>query len=504
MMPITEGTAPRSTRGWLWCAVIFGIVAAVQLWLVGIAGTDIPYQDQWDAEGVTLYPQYRDGTLTARDVFRPHNEHRIVVTKLLDLGLFVLNGQWDPLVQLVLGALLKGAVAAALFGGLTKRQKSWTARPLAAGFVLISTLPHLGWHNALWGFQSQVYFAVLFSAWALRLFIAVPFTPARQAGAFTCAVAAQLAMSAGVFVPVAVVALAAIRALQNRTWRGGDTRRVAWATILLVIAVLLRGNVPAHAGLHARSVANGIDVFALILAWPLDSQPWAALALNAPLLLLVVSRARSRPPRGLGKASTHGGEKSGSSIATSGQDEPRDDNKEGENFAMLLALWSIAGAAAVAWFRGGGGEFSFGVPSRYIDFFVLFPIANAWCLFIQLREVSATRRKLANVCGVAWLVLLSAGWLGLSAEVVRGLIFPRIRDRDAPVRLAVAFQQSGNPNIFAGQPRLLVPHPNLEIVQRVLLDPRMQGVLPPSLQPDRPMGPLSRFVRWLLRRDPSD
>jgi hypothetical protein len=80
------------------------------------------------------------------------------------------------------------------------------------------------------------------------------------------------------------------------------------------------------------------------------------------------------------------------------------------------------------------------------------------------------------------------------------IILPRMRDREAPVRLAVAFQRSGDAAVFAGQPRLLVPHPNPESVRAVLDDPRMRGGLPPSLQPERPLGPWSRAVRWVLVR----
>jgi hypothetical protein len=90
--------------------------------------------------------------------------------------------------------------------------------------------------------------------------------------------------------------------------------------------------------------------------------------------------------------------------------------------------------------------------------------------------------------------------MGLSAEVIRGLILPRMHDRDAPVRLAVAFQRSGDPAVFIGQPRLLVPDPNPESVRRILTDPRLRGVLPPSLQPQQPTGPLSRAARFVLRR----
>jgi hypothetical protein len=68
------------------------------------------------------------------------------------------------------------------------------------------------------------------------------------------------------------------------------------------------------------------------------------------------------------------------------------------------------------------------------------------------------------------------------------------------VWLVREFQRTGRAEVIAGQPRLLVPHPNPESVRVVLNDPRMAARLPPSLQPERPMGPLSRAGRWLLGR----
>jgi len=83
---------------------------------------------------------------------------------------------------------------------------------------------------------------------------------------------------------------------------------------------------------------------------------------------------------------------------------------------------------------------------------------------------------------------------------MRGIILPRAHDREAPVRLLREFQLTGDPAVYAGQPRLLRPHPDLPVVQAVLQDPRLQGRLPPSLQPERPTGPLSRAARGLLGR----
>jgi hypothetical protein len=73
-----------------------------------------------------------------------------------------------------------------------------------------------------------------------------------------------------------------------------------------------------------------------------------------------------------------------------------------------------------------------------------------------------------------------------------------MRDRDAPVRYAIAFQKTRDAAVFNGQPLLYVPNRNLGTVVAVLDDPRLRGKLPPSLQPQVGLGPLSRFTRWIL------
>jgi len=158
-------------------------------------------------------------------------------------------------------------------------------------------------------------------------------------------------------------------------------------------------------------------------------------------------------------------------------------------------------ALATAWMRGGGAALSVGVPSRYVDFLVPLPLANAWCALVLTREAGANWGRRARWMTGAWAAFLLVGWVGLSTEVMRRLILPRARDREAPVRLTRAFQETGDVAVFVGQPRLLVPYPDPgKSVRAVLDDPRLRGMLPPSLQPERPMGPLSQAVRWVLGR----
>ena len=207
------------------------------------------------------------------------------------------------------------------------------------------------------------------------------------------------------------------------------------------------------------------------LAWPHVGQPLAAVVGVLPLAGLLIGRlAGWRRPRA------------------------------GEEVVVLIGLWALAGAGAQAWLRGGSDEFAAGVPSRYVDFLVLLPLAGAWSAGALAVEAGDRWRRIGRVSALVWMIFVGVGWVGLSAETLRGVVFPRWRDREAPVRLMVQFQTTGDPHVFDGQPRLYLPHPNLESVRAVLGDPRMRGRLPPSLQPERPMGPLSRAVRGLLRQ----
>jgi hypothetical protein len=452
---------------WFLPVVVFCLVAIAQLGVVAAAGTDIPFQDQWDVEGRGLYPAWREGLFRGVDLWRAHNEHRIFWTQALNLGLFRLNGQWDPLVQLAVGALLHAA-GAALLAALLARGADGLGRWLLGLAVVLLCLPLAGWHNALWGFQSQIYFALLFSFAAYALLARSVISPAQAIAGWLAVIAAMLAMGPGLLVPVA---LAGGRALRWRENGGIRWREVVPLAVLLVVAWSLHQRVPEHAALQANSSRQFFSALVRLLAWPHSDQPWAVLVLNIPLLVIVGGRLWQR--RAAAK---------------------------GEDVVTLLAGWALTVALAAAWARGGSGEFAAGVPSRYVDFVMLLPLANVWCAMVLAQEVVFRWRASVRLVAAAWGVFLFAGWLGLSVQALRGVILPRGRDRDAPVRLMREFQRANDAEVFTRQPKLLVPHPDLDSVRGVLRDPWMQGALPPSLQPDKPLGPLSRAVRALLRR----
>ena len=71
---------------------LFAFILGVRWAVFDRYGMTLPEWDQWDAEGLKLLAPWfnQDGFLSA--LFTPHNEHRVVLTKLLNLGLTVTNG----------------------------------------------------------------------------------------------------------------------------------------------------------------------------------------------------------------------------------------------------------------------------------------------------------------------------------------------------------------------------------------------------------------------------
>ena len=462
------GPTATGGPGWALPVAVALAVAGLQLWLVARAGTDVPFYDQWGVEGRWLYPAWLDGSLRFFDLLRPHNEHHIFWTNLLNLGLFSVDGQWDPLVQLAAIVALRAACAAGLAAGL---MAGWgrTGRLLVAAGTVWAFLPHLAWHSILWGIESHTYFCLGFSLLALGILAGARLSPGKWFFGLAAGAAAQFGMEVGACVPLALLALAAMKLIERRPGR------VVWqllgaAALLLALAAALHVTVPGHAALEAAAPRQFLAVLGRCLAWPYPNDAWVGLAANLPLGLLTGLRlARRRVPR------------------------------PGEDFVLLIGSFALAASVAEAALRGGSPELAVGLPSRYVDYQILLPVANAWCLCALLPAAPARWKRVASIGALAWGIVLTLGWLALSAEMWRGVLRPRIADRDAPVRLMQAFQASGDPGVFAGQPRLYVPNPSLAQVQQVLTDPRLRGHLPPSLQPGRPEGPLSRWVRRARR-----
>jgi hypothetical protein len=227
------------------------VVFAARLWFVQRNGSAIPFWDQWDAEALGIYKPWLTSTLQLNQLAAAHNEHRILFTRLADLALLALTGTWNPWLQLVLNAALQAGTAAIVTAVLWPALRGMFQPALAAGLAIFFAAP-ADWQNALWGFQSQFYFADLFAVLA--------FAGVAQTRAFSrrwwlsgsAALAAIFTEGGGCLAAFAIGAaallLASFRPRQPKIWAA-----LLLAATVGLVGILLRVTVPEHAMLDSFS-----------------------------------------------------------------------------------------------------------------------------------------------------------------------------------------------------------------------------------------------------------
>src|SRR5471032_2136849 len=127
-------------------------------------GSDIPNWDQWDAEGLNLIAPWFEHDHFVQHLFQPHNEHRVVVTKLQNLALTLLDGQWDARLECVTNAALHAALAVAFWlVGRRWLADKWHRLP-AGDSAAGSRSRGAGWKPALLQALLFIALAALFAA----------------------------------------------------------------------------------------------------------------------------------------------------------------------------------------------------------------------------------------------------------------------------------------------------------------------------------------------------
>jgi hypothetical protein len=76
--------------------------------------------DEWHAVGQHLIMAEARGELTTGELLRPHNEHRVVWTRTILLGLLRANGQWDARLGMVVNTFIHAAAIAILLALLER------------------------------------------------------------------------------------------------------------------------------------------------------------------------------------------------------------------------------------------------------------------------------------------------------------------------------------------------------------------------------------------------
>lgn len=426
-------------------------VLGAKFGLLHFAGSDVPYRDQWGAEGSVVYRWYLHGQLHPSYLFWAHGEHTPALTRALGLGLFVLNGnQWDALVECTACVLLYGLVVWVL-GCYAREVVSPRGLALAAvGGAALFAQPVCN-ENFIWGFQTQFHFLLLFGL--VHLFgalreekLGLSWVVAHVAGAF-----ALFSIASGLLSSIVLMGFALLRV------RDDPKSRWAWATLwanglLAAAGFWLIHRAYVSDGTKAGSAGEFLRAWSHLLSWPLPGPGWMLL-LQLPLGWFFW---RGRLP----------GERAGRLLAG-------------------LGAWAWALAASLAYGRGHGFDM---IASRYLDLLLLGLFANLLAALWLWSQGGLS--WLARLVLIASLLLQGVGlaWQNRPEIIEAGLRCAR--EEQARQKTALRkFMVSNDPAVLEHDAlvRGLLPH--FQLTVELLMDPMMREALPPSLAPGLTLTP---------------
>lgn len=438
-------------RFWLIAATALAVAlcaCGAKLWLVQAYGNPTPYMDQWNGEAAAVYVPYLRGELAWSHLWAAHNEHHIVWTRLLALGLLGANGQWDPLLQMAVNAVLHSVIAAALVVWLG-RQFRGAGFALAALLVgAVFALP-FAWENTLAGFQSQFYFLVLFALAHLGLTLG-----ARAGGlawwtGWACGVAGLGASSGGFAAPLASAAVVLLGALLRRDWNRWTWIHLGLAAALAAAGLATVHHVPGHDPLRATSAGQFLLALLNTAGWPANF--WLPLGVVVPLPFLFrlwqTWRRRELDPFG----------------------------------ATLLGLgaWTLLQCAAIAFSRG---NLHLGGSPRYNDLFALQLVAGLAALLRSRDSIAPEWRRAFLVLGTGWCALVAVGLGVHTRNGYAGFLEPLQPEWRRETELVAGYVRGGDRAKFVALDQALLPYPSPELLAGWLDLPEIRRILPAALR----------------------
>ena len=373
----------RHTSGWLvafMMAALFLAVFSAKLLLMRQYPLMVPYWDQWDGEARGLFLPFSECSLSWSQMFYLHNEHRVFFTRLLALGLLVVNNQWDPRLEQVANAAMHALTAVLLVATLWIASERRRLDVLALICGLAFGVP-FAWENTLMGFQSAFFFLLLFSILALWL------TTKYRAGTvpwslgWLCAMCGLFTAAGGMLMPLVIVVVAALKLANNRpTWRESLLTIGAAAAVFGIGIVMASPPLPHHEPLRAKTIADFAGALGRNLAWPWIEDPRWGILMWLPMSALLLAVLWRRAQTTLF-----------------------------EQFTIGLGVWVALQAGAIAYGRGAGAP---APAARYQDFLSLGFVANTMALLVGLDHTRSGTlvKRLAAGALACWLLVTVVGF----------------------------------------------------------------------------------------------
>jgi hypothetical protein len=460
---------PHAPVAWR-ASMCFAFALAVwgaKLWLICRFASPTPFADEWDAHALGLLAPYVDGTLSWQHLWAPHNEHHTLPGRLVVLGLFIANGGWDPILEMIVNAAIHVALGVGILLVLGRHLDRRGFATLAVITAVLLAVPS-AIENPMWGMETHFYTVLLFGFVAVELLCRDTGSLARFGAGIAAGAIAFVSLASGALVFLVGAAVAGAKSVL-----GIDTARRSWvaAAALLAcfaLAMWLTPVIEAHKALRPHTFGEFVRPFATLAAWPFRAHITAAtLLVNAPLVILAW-RCLRRPPA-----------------------------RDNVAWAVLgLGLWNALQFAALAFGRAA----VIGAP-RYLDICALNLIVN----FVAAGVVADSGRKRLVVA--AWLTAVGIGW---GMEIAHEHL-----PQDLAARHRLGLLQERNVRTFVATGAFLpgtsaadgsIPYPVAAHLADALSSPRVRKILPSVFQDAAAGGPPADRLRGvrdgLLRAGP--
>ena len=438
---------------------LFFLVFGAKSWILEHYSSDLPNWDQWDAEATNLLLPYFRHELSFVDLFKPHNEHRIFLTKALNLGLVLLGGQWDARAECVANAILHSALAAGVYLAGRRLLKSRWHIPLFVMCAIVFGLP-ISWQNILGGLHSAQSFLLWFSLATIWLLCTSrTYSLGWWAGLFT-AVLANFSLGSGFFAAASVAAVLILRTLlRHISWRE-SLPTLGACSIAVAVGLVMRVPYPGHDFLKARSFREFELTFLHCIRWPnigspehrpRDFRPRIVYIIYIPLILLAWQSLC---------------QKSKALID--------------QNVILVAGAWLFLQCAATAYARGADASWP---ASRYLDTLAFGLLVNGVALAFLFDHAKpfAGRCLFIVLClfSLTWIAVVTHGlWQQTRIVITKDLPEEGVRLRDCEQSVR-AYLRTGD---IAHLSNHVIPYPSAAELSERLSHPEIRAVMPTGVR----------------------
>jgi len=414
----------------------FFIVLGSMLFTVYEYGVSVPFLDEWDAEARWLYNLYESGELGVSELAAPHNGHRIVITRVTALVLYVFNGGWDPQLQMVVNAFLHALICAFLIEYISRTHRGRSIILPVIFTTVLFAIP-LSWLSIIVAFQTQFYFMILFSVLSIRCWSLERYIPG-----YTYGLLAMLSMTSGAFVFLALPVMLIIESAREK-----DVLRKEYKHILLSLSIFLGfiftlSNEPSAQAYYAQHLLGFVVTVVSAISWPFRISFVIGLIVYIPSITLLIR-------------------------ALFVENAPR--------FLLGLSIFIALQVLAMGYFRGGEGVYP---PNRYWEVLIVGIWLNGMiCIYL----VSCSQKIIFSYLLFAWFVAVSIGIASVGYDSLTEGLPGRKEDSQTSLLLVTEYIESGNAQVFENKSVFEVSHPDASALARLLDEERVVSILPSIL-----------------------